>query len=131
MPATMLVRATRNIRAVEGAEIVILLPESSSSCPIPRPRPLASCYISRVGQATAVDRQAATADALGKPGPQALQFGYALVDALCPLPRQSRPIPTRGHAFGWQLGELGADLLKRQPNALRENDEGDPANTDR
>ena len=100
---------------------------ANSPQPIPRPRPLASCHIGRVRKATPVDRQAAATDALGKPGPQALQLGDALVDALCPLARQPRPIPTRRHAIGWQLGELGADLLKRQPNPLRKDDEGDPA----
>lgn len=69
---------------VEDPEIAAL----RSPQPIPRPRPLASCHISRIRQATPVDRQAAAADAFGKPGPQALQLGYALVDAHCPLARQ-------------------------------------------
>jgi hypothetical protein len=67
--------------------------------PISRPRPFAFCHIGGVCKATPVDRQTATADALGKPGLQALQLGYPLVDALCPLARQPRPIPTRRHAI--------------------------------
>ena len=56
--------------------------------PISRPRPLASCHVGRVREAAPVDRQAAAADALSKPGSQTLQFGDALVDAPCPLSRQ-------------------------------------------
>ncbi len=32
-----------------------------------------------------------------------------------------------GSASGWQPSELGGDLLQRQPDALREHDERDPA----
>ena len=41
--------------------------------------------------------------------------------------REARPIPTGGSLMGRELRELGPDLLERQPDALREDDEGDAA----
>ena len=42
-------------------------------------------------------------------------------------PERRAQSPTRRDAIGRELGELRADLLERQPDPLREDDEGDPA----
>src|SRR5579875_588720 len=83
--------------------------------------------VARIGERTAVERQAAAADALGEAGAQALELRDALVDPCGPCAREARPVPPAGGAVRGQLLELGGDLVEREPDPLREHDEGDPA----
>ena len=94
--------------------------------PVARAGPVARGAVVRVGQAAAVERQAAAADALGQPRPEALELGDPVVDAVGPRARQALPVAARGGAVGRELGELLADLVERQPDPLGEDDEGDP-----
>src|SRR5262249_40907733 len=73
----------------------------------------------------AVEREAATADALGEPALQALELGDAFVDPRAPGGRETRPVPTGGDMVGRELRELGAELLERQTDALGGEDGGD------
>ena len=95
--------------------------------PVPRTRAEACSAIVRVGETAAVEGQAAAADAALEPGPQQLELGDPSIDARDPGARQTRPVPPGGRAVGGELGELRADLLERQPDALRKHDEGDSA----
>src|SRR3954468_8586777 len=58
----------------------------------------------RVRERTAVEREAAAADALGEALLEALELGDARVDADGPGARQLRPVGARRHAV---LGQLG------------------------
>ena len=92
--------------------------------PITRPWPTLSGSISRVRIFAFVDREAPTSDASRQPLPQALKLGNFLVDPLCPATGHSRPIRSRGRPIGGKLRKFRSDLLKRQPDPLREDDEG-------
>ena len=61
------------------------------------------------------------------PGLQPLELGDAPVDSLCPRAGEQRPVPARGDPARRKPRELAADLLKREPDALCEDDERDPA----
>src|SRR5204863_1621392 len=73
------------------------------------------------------ERQAAATDALRQAGAQPLELGDPLVDPGGPAARQAGPVAAGGGPIGRQLGELVADLLEGQADALGEHDEGDPA----
>jgi hypothetical protein len=74
-----------------------------------------------------VDRKASASDALREPRSQTLKLGDPLIDPLRPFAREPRPVLARGNAIGGKFGEFRADLLKRQPNPLGEDDKGDAA----
>jgi hypothetical protein len=74
-----------------------------------------------------VDRKASASDALREPRSQTLKLGDPLIDPLCPFAREPRPVLARGNAIGGKFGEFRADLLKRQPDPLGEDDKGDAA----
>ncbi len=101
--------------------------EGAVADPVARAGPQVRGPVAWVREPTAVQRQAAAADALRQPDPKALELGDALVDALGPLARQPRPVSAAGRPVRRQLGELGADLAQRQPDPLGEDDEGDPS----
>src|SRR4051794_31576246 len=94
--------------------------------PVARPRPEAGGAVAGVRQVAAVERQAAAADALGQAALQAPELGDPLVDPRAPRRREAVPVAAGRGAVGRQLGELGADLLEREADALSEDDEGDP-----
>src|SRR5215471_15431929 len=93
--------------------------------PRPRPRPLPRRAIAGVGEPAAIEREAAAADALGEARFQPPELGDPLADPRRPARRERRPVGPLGHAVVRQRGELGPDLLERQPDLLREDDEGD------
>src|SRR5258705_3065789 len=93
--------------------------------PIPRPGPEARGAVRGIRELAAPERQAAAADALGEPGLQALELGDALVDACGPGAGQARPVLPGRRAARRQLRERGADLVEREPDALRKDDERD------
>jgi hypothetical protein len=74
-----------------------------------------------------VDRKASASDALREPRSQTLKLGDPLIDPLRPFAREPRPVLARGNAIGGKFGEFRADLLKRQPDPLGEDDKGDAA----
>ena len=98
-----------------------------SAEPIARPRSRASGPIGRVRELASVDRKASASDALREPRPETLKLGDPLVDPLRPLDGETRPILARRDAIRRKVGEFRANLVERQPNPLRKNDEGDPA----
>src|SRR6185295_3329626 len=93
--------------------------------PVPRPRPAPRRAVARIGQLAALEREAAATDALGEAGLQALELGEPFLDARRPLARQAGPVAPPRHVVRRQPGELGADLVQRQPDLLGEDDEGD------
>src|SRR5258708_39587040 len=80
--------------------------------------------VARIGELAAIQRQAAAGDAFGEAAPEALELRDARVDSRRPRARQPRPIASGRDVVARQLGQLGADLLERQPDALGEDDEG-------
>src|SRR4051794_33015279 len=94
--------------------------------PVPRPRTVSRGAVARVGQLAAAEREAAAADALGQPLAQALELGYARVDAGGPRTGELRPVRAGRRAVLGQLRELRAHFVEGQPDPLREHDEGDP-----
>jgi len=76
---------------------------------------------------TVLERKAAAADTSRQAGPETLEFGDPLIDTLCPTSGDFGPIRAFRRPVLWQLGEFGANLFERQTDALRENNEGDPA----
>jgi hypothetical protein len=95
--------------------------------------PVAGSRAARRGAVTGIrepapaERETSAPDTFGEPAPEALEFGDSFVDARCPLARQPRPVAARRDVIFGQFGQFGRDLVKRQPNPLREHDEGDPA----
>jgi len=83
--------------------------------------------VTGVCEPAAVEGQAAAADALGEPELEALELRDAVVDSRRPRGRETRPVAACGRVMGRKLRELGTDLLERQPDALGEDDECDPA----
>lgn len=71
------------------------------------------------------ERQASTSDALRQPLAEASQFRGALIDPLQPFARQPGPVTWRRHVVCGQFCEFLPDLVQRETNLLRENDEGD------
>ena len=58
--------------------------------------------------------------------PEPFELGDALVDARGPAARQPRPVGAHRDMVAGQPRDLDANLLERQPDPLREHDEGDP-----
>ena len=84
-----------------------------------------SSAIGGVHDAAFREREAAAADAAAERVAEPLQLGDALVDACAPRAGEPRPVGARRHGVVRQLGELGADLLEREADLLREYDERD------
>ena len=95
--------------------------------PVARARPEARGAVSRVREPAALERQAATADALGEAALEPFELADPLIDATAPAAREPRPVAAVGNPVGRQLGELVADLLEGEADSLREDDKGDPA----
>jgi S-adenosylmethionine:tRNA ribosyltransferase-isomerase len=115
-------------RAHEFGDSVLVERESVAGRlaePVAGTRSAAAGPIPGVGELAAVERQAAAADALGEPALESLELGEPLLDARRPPGGEPGPVATGRHAIGGQLGQLGADLVERQPDPLGEDDEGD------
>src|SRR6266567_4229372 len=99
--------------------------------PIPNPVPWAWAKAGRpvawIRQLATLQRKAAAADALCESGPEPLELRDTFVDARRPRFRQARPVMTGRCAMWRQLGKLCPDLIQRQPDSLREDNERDPA----
>jgi len=95
--------------------------------PVPWPGSAARGAISWVCKFAFVDRKASASDALRETCSQTLELRDPLIDPPRPFAREARPVLPRGNAIGGKFGEFRADLLKRQPDPLREHDKGDPA----
>src|SRR5262245_3974676 len=80
----------------------------------------------RIGEPTAVERQAAAADAFAEPGLQPLQFCNSCIDPCRPSARQTLPVVAGRRTVRRQFGEFGADLIERQADPLGKDNEGDP-----
>ena len=83
--------------------------------------------IARIGKPAPIQREAAAANALCQSIAQQLKFANAPVDPDPPGFRQARPVSRRRNPAIREPVQLGADLGKREPDSLCENDEGDPA----
>jgi hypothetical protein len=94
--------------------------------PEARARAALADAIAGVGEAAALEREAAAADALGEAEPEALELGDAIVDPRRPSAREARPVAARRRAVGGELAQLATDLLEREADPLGEDDEGDP-----
>jgi hypothetical protein len=95
--------------------------------PEPWTGPVAGRMIVWVRESAAVEREAATADALGQPDPQPLQLGDPVVDPRPPGGRQLCPVRAVRRTVGRELGKLMPDFVEREPDSLSEDDEGDSA----
>lgn len=95
--------------------------------PVARPWTEAARSVVRVREPAAVQGQAPAADALGESRPQALELGDALVNPRSPRGREPRPVAACGRTIGGEPAELGADLIEREADSLREDDEGNAA----
>jgi hypothetical protein len=84
--------------------------------------------IAWVRELAPIQRQTAAPDTFGEARPQAFELGDALVNPCGPTARQPGPVRSLRHVVPRQLGELGADLLDRQPYPLREHNESNAAN---
>src|SRR5205823_922802 len=94
--------------------------------PVARPGAAGGRAVLGVGETAAIEREATAADALRQTDLEALELGYPLIDPRGPPPRQARPVAAGRRAVRGELGELRADLVERQPDALGEDDERDP-----
>jgi hypothetical protein len=83
--------------------------------------------VTGVGEPTAVERQTSAADAFGQPDLETLELGDPVFDPRRPRGREPGPVAASRCLVGRKLRELGADLVERQPDALSEDDERDPA----
>src|SRR5678815_5557613 len=115
------------------SEDTLRAPPSISSVASPCPlHPIAwarsaTCNaVARIGQLTPIERKAAAADALGEAGLEPFELGDAVANPRGPTGREFRPVGALGHAIGRQLRQLLRDLLERQPDPLRKDDECDP-----
>src|SRR4029453_12767529 len=95
----------------------------SKSEPVARTGAGPAGAIGRIREFAFVDRQTSATDALGQPSLEPLKLGNPLIDPFGPLAREAGPVLSRRHPIGRKLGELRADLIERQPDALREDDE--------
>src|SRR5690554_2744781 len=91
------------------------------------PGPLLPELVARVAQGTGVDRQAAAADAVAEVVAQPAQAGDAVVQVRLPAGRQPAPVLGRRRAAVRQQRQRLADGLERNTGALRDLDDGDPA----
>src|SRR5579871_3582804 len=74
--------------------------------------------VSRVGQAAAIEGQAAAADAVVEAPSQSLELGDAVLDPLAPTGGQARPVGPGGDAVGREPGQLGRNLHEGQAHTL-------------
>src|SRR5262249_19333166 len=81
--------------------------------------------VAGVREPAAVEGEAAAADALPQPAAEPLELRDPLVDPGHPGPGEPCPVAPARHAVRVELGELGADLVERQADPLRKDDEGD------
>ena len=73
---------------------------------------------------TAVEREAATSDALAESGLHPFELGDPLLDASSPPRRKLRPVSAFRCAVTRQLCELQSNLLQRKADLLCEHNEG-------
>ena len=93
--------------------------------PVTRTWAVAGGPVARVREPASVQRQAAAADALSQPCPQALELGYPLVNPAGPTAREFGPVRAFRHPVQRQLGQLSTDLFQCQPKPLGEDNECD------
>ena len=98
-----------------------------STKPVAWPGSAAPGAIGWVCKFAFVDRKASASDALRETCSQTLKLRDPLIDPPRPFAREARPVLARGNSIGGKFGEFRADLLKRQPDPLREHDKGDAA----
>jgi hypothetical protein len=98
-----------------------------SSDPIARPGSLASGSVGRIGKIASIDRKTPTSNAFCEARPEPLELRNPLIDPFHPLARKMRPVSPRGDTISRKLGKFLADLVEREPEPLREDDERDPA----
>jgi len=98
-----------------------------SSEPVARPRSPASGSVGRIGKIASIDRKTPTSDAFRESRSEPLEFRNPLIDPFHPLARKMRPVSSRGDTISRKLGKFLADLVEREPEPLREDDERDPA----
>ena len=92
-----------------------------------RTAPLLPCAIVWIRQATPIQRQAATTDALGEAGPQPLEFGQPRIDPL--RPRAGKPGPLRPlRDIAREFGQFRSDFVERQADVLGKDDERNATN---
>src|SRR5262249_8623369 len=96
--------------------------------PVARTRTATSRPVAGIGELTAIQRQAAAADALGERRLEPLQLDDAGADPLRPLRREFGPVRTVGHAIPRKSYKLGPELVERQADPLRKDDERDAPN---
>lgn len=94
--------------------------------PVARTGAAAARPVAGIGQPASVERETPAPDALGEPQLQALELGDALLDPRGPPARKPTPILARRRALRRKAGKLLTDLVERETDPLRENDERDP-----
>jgi hypothetical protein len=87
--------------------------------PVASARALAGGAVVGVGEAAAIEREAAAADALGQPRLEPLELGDALVDPLRPGGGEARPVAALRRLVGRQLRQLRADLLEAEADPMK------------
>jgi hypothetical protein len=91
-----------------------------------RPGALAAELVVRVGEDAPVDRQAAAADALAELVAQLLQAVDPLLQLFVPPLGEALPVLAGRGATVGELAQGGAHLGQRDPDPLRDPDQGDP-----
>jgi len=99
----------------------------NSSDPIAWPGSLASGSVGRIGKIASIDRKTPTSDAFCESRSEPLELRNPLIDPFHPLARKMRPVSPRGDTISRKLGKFLADLVEREAEPLREDDERDPA----
>src|SRR5688572_2639243 len=94
--------------------------------PVSRPRSEPGGAVAGVGEMAAIERQAAAADALGEPSPEAFQLGDALLDTGGPGAGKPGPVVSGRYPFRGKPGQLAGDLVQGEPDALGKDNERDP-----